>query len=148
MEEFEAGKISKIRVEGNHAAAGAPGKRREISVRPKMQRKARRTAELLEFVVNAWRFVEKTNIHFAEILSINPPSLAGSQGAAEHAAVSGQAEETQHRNPAKGDEWTRLMLPISLGGGVVDVISIHQGKPDIDIGKIRHDSRGGRWSTR
>ncbi len=137
------GKALEVGVEGNDAAVPETGEGGKVAVRPEMVRKIRYPGKGHEFGIDFRGILNEGDMGFGPVTLVDVPGFDRRQGAAEHLRVGAEAKKAQRRDPTEGDFWGGLLLPVMARSFVLGMIFVHQGEPDVDIGKVRHG-----WSRR
>jgi hypothetical protein len=133
VQELQPREAGEVGIEGDEAAAAGDGEGGKVGIRPQPVRKIGPSGEGGEVVVNRRGFLEETMVGIGQKLSIEFPGFRVGEGAAKDTWLSAEAEESHHGNAGEADLGIGNVLPIIHSGGVVEMILIHQGEPDIDI---------------
>lgn len=148
MEEIHTGEALEIAVEGDEPAARCDREGREVGVRPQMMREACGAGQCMEVLVKGGRLHQKLQDRNGKKLPVNNPRLLRTQRIGQYAGMSAKAQKPQRGDAAKSERLCGLFFPIAAGSLVLFVPLVDQGKPDIDIEKIRHLREGCCSATR
>lgn len=102
----------------------------------------------MEVLVKGGRLHQKLQDRNGKKLPVNNPRLLRTQRIGQYAGMSAKAQKPQRGDAAKSERLCGLFFPIAAGSLVLFVPLVDQGKPDIDIEKIRHLREGCCSATR
>jgi hypothetical protein len=138
VKECEWPESGEIGVERDDPGPGGAGERGQPCIRPAMRGKSRLAGPCLESGFGGGGFLQKHDFRQrGESAPCLPCFSRRPWGTTHHLSVCQQTEQAQHGNPAEGDPWSGLILPIAAGAGMVCVVRIRECEPDIEVREIK-----------